>query len=165
MGGLNGSREKRKTQTAELPPLPRGYTRSYAYVFDPQGEVVISKWWATASCKDAFAREEQKKLDRLAAIKPPQRKTNNYPKQRCMTGRGGDLGRETMCRAFAEDGRRYCKACSKSRNRRQTSLAVRKTRASVRKTGFSPVGAEALKSAYSESGYGGSRMHLAEAVA
>jgi hypothetical protein len=40
---------------------------------------------------------------------------------------------------------RYCDVCSKSRRRGQTRAAVSKHRSSVSKTGFSPIGAEALK--------------------
>jgi len=54
--------------STQLPELPEGYARSYAHVFSPDGRVVISKWWMTASCRDAYAREEAKKKDRFAVL-------------------------------------------------------------------------------------------------
>lgn len=53
--------------------MPEGYKRSYAYVFNPHGEVVISKWWMTQSCEDAYERERQAKLERFAMMREASR--------------------------------------------------------------------------------------------
>jgi hypothetical protein len=54
--------------STQLPELPEGYALSYAHVFNPDGRVVTSKWWMTASCRDAYAREEAKKKERFAVL-------------------------------------------------------------------------------------------------
>jgi len=51
--------------SAKLPKLPEGYRRNYSKVFDPQGKVVLSKWWMTQSCADALAREAAAKVSRM----------------------------------------------------------------------------------------------------
>jgi hypothetical protein len=49
------------------------------------------------------------------------------------------------CRSVEVKGiRRYCAACSKNRKRASTRLSLANSRSRVRKTGFSPIGAEAL---------------------
>ena len=54
--------------TAKLQPLPKGYRRTYSQVFDPEGGVCLSKWHTTQSCADAYARQEQNKVARFAAL-------------------------------------------------------------------------------------------------
>ena len=54
--------------TAKLQPLPKGYRRTYSQVFDPEGKVCLSKWHTTQSCADAYARQEQDKVVRFAAL-------------------------------------------------------------------------------------------------
>lgn len=119
----------------KLPSLP-GLRRTYSQVFDANGNVVLSRWWATASCRDAFARDAQAKVERMTAARA-QRKA--YPRQHCMTGRGDDLGKEKMCRRFAAPESQYCKACSRTRKRQQTASVMRKDRSFASKTGFALV--------------------------
>jgi hypothetical protein len=59
-----------------------------------------------------------------------------------------------QCRVVAVTGiQRYCRACAKSRKRHSTAGSMSKHRSSVRKTGFSPIQAEALTNEDLKVGY------------
>ena len=55
--------------STKLPPLPKGYSRTYSQVFESDNRVCFSKWHTRQSCADAYAREEQSKAARFAALK------------------------------------------------------------------------------------------------
>jgi hypothetical protein len=50
------------------------------------------------------------------------------------------------CKSFVTGKTKYCKHCAKSQKRASNAASMRKRRSRVRKTGFSPLRAEALTS-------------------
>jgi hypothetical protein len=128
--------------TDKLPPLPKGYTRTYSQVFDAAGRVVLSKWWMTASYRDALKRETAIKGQRMAvarAARAAARQPNEV--REAISGRlCGD------CQKVAVDYKRtYCGKCSAARKREADRQAQRRKRGlDVRNPVFSPFQTEAL---------------------
>lgn len=113
-----------------LPALPKGFKRTHSQVFDSEGRVVLSKWWATASCRDAFQREEQAKITRMAAARPAreairalsfnEQPQHDFEARRLCLGpgdeRGGDGFRKCRVQVFGKQ-----KRCEKCRCKRETA--------------------------------------------
>jgi hypothetical protein len=106
-------------------------------------------WWPELPGKDVgsqernwikrvatLIRESNQRFEMLTGSQPIQL-ARIQPKRLCRD-----------CRKVQVEGiKRYCVACAKSRKREANRRSIRKHRSSVRKTGFSPVGAEALTNA------------------
>jgi hypothetical protein len=125
----------------KLPRLPKGYSRSYSQVFDAEGKAVFSKWWMTASCRDAFIREHDIKAARLELARAAKAAARAAEETEPVSGR---LCKG--CRKVAVDFRKnYCGKCAADSKRKANRVAQRRKRGGdVRNPVLGALQAEAL---------------------
>jgi hypothetical protein len=124
-------------------------TRTYSQVFNPEGKVVLSKWWMTASCRDAYNKEVRAKEERMAAARAA-KAAARVEEVQAISGR---LCAD--CKKVAVDYRKtYCGKCAHARHLKAKRESIRQKRGSgVDNPVFSPLQAEALTKQVLSDGY------------